>query len=395
MELLSFHELVSRLNASRDPAADGDITLDALRDEQTLKAVEDNLLAQGITDYHPQRLGGTTALVLELPGDRVLRLVKANVEKPIDENDWTQIQPIQKLGTVSGIEGEVFPKVLTLDVAIKQGLVSKPNGAVMIKQMVAGSARKGQLLWDIKPDNFAILPDADGHWVPFVLDKGARAPMSEMNEGKIGNDPHTNLDKFRTDLSAVLAELGAPDARIEADPVAYLDALQQEQPPLAADFRAVQEHYVGAHAAMEEDVQAASQAPSPSEVAGVSPWRIIREKYMPAIGIGVAAVAAAAFFGSGLLAIGLGVAGMVGLLTALGNDVIRENDMAAQAASYKDNAANESYQRQLARAQSIEKYTEGQGWNKSPNYFTSKVRPRPGAPPQPEPEPLVYEQQQG
>lgn len=238
-----FKQFVHELNARRDATGEQNWTLDKLRDGRALDAIGARLAEYGITSFPQDTLGkGHMALVFPWHRHQVVRISDNTIER-LRLNDGRVLQPTASLGTVEDFGIEVTPQVTTLQNAMKKGTVSKEEASFMVKQLIASFARGGMFFWDCKIDNICIMQNDRGKHVPIVLDSGAIAPMSEMYEGKIGNDRHTNMDKFKINLKQALESFGENAEMVGRYPEGYLAHLQHSMPELQEDFAAIQKRH--------------------------------------------------------------------------------------------------------------------------------------------------------
>lgn len=238
-----FKQFVSELNARRDAAGGQNWTLDKLRDGRVLDAIGAHLAKYGIVSFPQDTLGdGHMALVFPWHRHQVIRIADNTTERP-RFNDARILQPIASLGMVEGFGIEVLPRVTTLQNAMRKGMVSKEEASFVIKRLVASFARSGLFFWDCKIDNICIMQNERGQLVPLVLDSGAVSPMREMYQGKIGNDEHTNMDKFKINLKQTLQCFGENTDVIERYPEGYLTYLQHTMPELQEDFAGIQKRH--------------------------------------------------------------------------------------------------------------------------------------------------------
>jgi hypothetical protein len=232
---------IDALNSTRDPAANPNWTLDALASSpEKSRMVLRTLQRNGLNNISPQLLGGNMAVVIELPQQRVLRISDSTIE-PQRARDWKILQPVSNLGTIAGFNVEILPKVKTLDSAIKNGEIEKQEAAALIRQSISEFREQGQFLWDCKPENFCLIKSGNNN-VLFLLDSGALAPLSQMHEGRMGNDSQTNLDKFKSNMTNTMNQLDCPDTAIALNPEEYLKSLASNSP--MADYESVQRNHV-------------------------------------------------------------------------------------------------------------------------------------------------------
>ena len=239
----TFFNAVKAINRERDSATQPNWTLDKLASNpDKARLVSLRLEKEGISAIPTKRLGGNMALVMKLPHNRVLRVADATAEEKRSK-DWGIWQPIRDLGTVGGCHVEVYPEATTLVDGLKSGEVSKHEAGRLITQAVAAFARKGQFLWDCKPENFCYVKTGSNTHALFVLDAGAVVPLSMMHEGKIGKDSHTNLDKFAGMMAQVMDDLGQPSGDVRSHPESYLTKLLNGVPLESVDNEGIQRAY--------------------------------------------------------------------------------------------------------------------------------------------------------
>jgi hypothetical protein len=218
-------------------------TLDILtRNPERQALLETAMVIHGINDLNPKRLGGNMAVVVEAGDREVLRISDAKIEGVRLQEDevWA---PSKDYGVVAGFRVEKFPKTQPMDKAIAVGDLSKKEAFEMIEDLAVRLGRKNQFLWDCKPDNFNVTKTREGKYVAFVIDSGAIAPLAQMHAGKIGNDTHTNLDKFVANLSYLAREAGVSDAAIQENPEAYFRKMIGTRTLEDVDRKAIQRQY--------------------------------------------------------------------------------------------------------------------------------------------------------
>lgn len=238
---MNFATCINSLNAQRNGTDTANLTLDILKDPRSLQNLGSFIDSLGMSFDKATRPGGNISLVLDMGNQSILRVTPLHVEPPRPK-DWKILQPLFALEN-EGFRVELFPKVQVLDQAYRQGMFTNHQVAEIIKKEIAAFGRQGQLLWDFKLNNFGLLPlGKTGHYAPVLLDAGAICSLKEMHGGKLGNDTHTNWDKFKN-LGTLFRDLGIQEPDIDLNPMKYLLDMMALLKPFPLDYQKIQKDH--------------------------------------------------------------------------------------------------------------------------------------------------------
>lgn len=166
--------------------------------------IANRLAERGVTQIAPTTMGGNMSLVAELPTrNQVLRIVDVAQENSPVGNPL-MLQPDLDFGEINGFRVQVFPKVQLLSEAINDGSISNNDALAKVMKLVDTFASQDQFFWDVRLPNLYVSKNSEVR----LLDPGSVCPMSERYNGLIGNDTHTNDDKYQANIAYLCRELG-------------------------------------------------------------------------------------------------------------------------------------------------------------------------------------------
>lgn len=187
----------------------------------TVERIDALLQAQGINRLADDTLGGNMSIAVEIPGENaVLRIADASVEPPRPRHPGV-LQPLAPPQSVDNFRIEVLPKVMGLQEALDNQLISGADARRQVGGLMNGFEQSGLLFWDCKMADLGVVADATGAPRLVVIDGGAVCPEAEKFGGKIGNDTQTNYDKYLVNVDHLFTQLSQEpqsQARSETPP---------------------------------------------------------------------------------------------------------------------------------------------------------------------------------
>ncbi len=201
--MTTISQLIQRL--IQEGVAQNNWTISQLTSKQNaVFLISSQLNEYGITSVAPKTMGGSMSLVVELPErNQVLRIVDSKKERS-PAGHPLMLQPDHDLGEIDGFRVQIFPKVKLLSQAIEDGSISKKEALKKIIGLVDAFLAREELFWDVRVPNICVTAENELK----LLDPGSVCPISERYDGLIGNDTHTNDDKFKKNIAYLCEELG-------------------------------------------------------------------------------------------------------------------------------------------------------------------------------------------
>lgn len=87
--------------------------------------------------------------------------------------------------------------------ALTEGAITKKDALAQIMSTVEQFAEQGLFFWDVTIPNLCVV-----NGQVKLLDPGSVCPIAERYKGQMGNDTHSNDDKFQANLAHICSELG-------------------------------------------------------------------------------------------------------------------------------------------------------------------------------------------